>query len=106
MPANKLILATLATLIANWPLQSLANSLSRDSASFDSQPVTIIPAVTKAWQVADLYSRATGIVDEVYVEIGDAVSRGDVLLTIKDPILDTELRILQAELKAAEAEHK
>ena len=106
MPANKLILATLATLIANWPLQSLADSVSRDFATVDGQRVTVIPAVTKAWQVADLQSRATGIVDEVYVEIGDAVSRGDVLLTINDPILDTELRILQAELKEAEAEHK
>lgn len=106
MPANKLILATLATLIGNWPLQSLADSVSRDFATVDGQPVTVIPAVTKAWQVADLHSRATGIVDEVYVEIGDAVSRGDVLLTINDPILDTELRILQAELKEAEAEHK
>lgn len=106
MPANKLILATMATLIANWPLQSLADSVSRDSATFESQPMTVIPAITRAWKMADLHSRATGIVDEVYVEIGDAVSRGDVLLTINDPILDTELRILLAELKEAEAEHK
>tara|TARA_Y100000296_G_C5135104_1_gene237762 strand:+ start:362 stop:1201 length:840 start_codon:yes stop_codon:yes gene_type:complete len=106
MPSNKLILATLVTLIANWPLPSLADSVSRDSAAFESQPVTVIPAVTKAWQMADLHSRATGIVDEVYVEIGDAVSRGDILLTINDPLLDTELRILQAELKEAEAGHK
>ena len=106
MPANKLILATLATLLVNWPMQSLADSVSNNSATFESQPVTIIPAVPKAWQMADLHSRATGIVDEVYAEIGDAVSRGDVLLTINDPILETELSILHAELKEAEAEHK
>ena len=89
MPANKLILATLATLLVNWPMQSLADSVSNNSATFESQPVTIIPDDTKAWQKADLHSRATGIVDEVYAEIGDAVSRGDVLLTINDPILET-----------------
>ena len=62
------------------------------------------PAVAKAWRSASLYSRSTGIVENVLVEVGQRVSQGDILIIINNPIIQTELAALNAQLKETQAD--
>ncbi|GGZ79985.1 efflux RND transporter periplasmic adaptor subunit [Paraglaciecola chathamensis] len=106
MPASKLLTAFVMFLISNWSVQLSAKPQSNEQVTEKAQNVTVIPAITKAWQTAELFSRGTGIVAKVNAEVGDEVSEGDALVIMDDPTLHAELSILQAELKEVKAELK
>ena len=106
MPASKLLTAFVMFLISNWSVQLSAKPQSNEQVTEKAQNVTVIPAITKAWQTAELFSRGTGIVAKVNAEVGDEVSEGDALVIMDDPTLHADLSILQAELKEVKAELK
>jgi HlyD family secretion protein len=57
-----------------------------------------LPGQTEAFDVANLYPRATGYVAERRVDIGSQVRAGDLLLRIEAPDLDQQLEQAKAEL--------
>jgi RND family efflux transporter MFP subunit len=65
-----------------------------------------LPGETRAWFESTIYARVNGYVDKWFVDIGDHVRKGQVLVTIDTPDLDAELAATQAKLQAAEADVK
>ncbi|HEY1412779.1 MAG TPA: efflux RND transporter periplasmic adaptor subunit, partial [Rhodopila sp.] len=64
-----------------------------------SAPVDLtLPGQTEAFDVANLFPRATGYVAERRVDIGSRVHAGDLLLRIEAPDLDQQLEQAQAQL--------
>jgi HlyD family secretion protein len=57
-----------------------------------------LPGQTEAFDVANLFPRATGYVAERRVDIGSRVHKGDLLLRIAAPDLDQQLTQAQAQL--------
>jgi RND family efflux transporter MFP subunit len=57
-----------------------------------------LPGQTEAFDVANLYPRATGYVAERRVDIGSRVHKGDLLVRIEAPDLDQQLAQSQAQL--------
>jgi HlyD family secretion protein len=57
-----------------------------------------LPGQTEAFDVANLYPRATGYVAERRVDIGSRVHSGDLLLRIEAPDLDQQLEQARAQL--------
>ena len=64
----------------------------------DSPVQLTLPGQTEAFDVANLYPRATGYVAERRVDIGSRVRAGDLLLRIAAPDLDQQLAQAQAQL--------
>ena len=64
----------------------------------DSPVQLTLPGQTEAFDVANLYPRATGYVAERRVDIGSRVNAGDLLLRIDAPDLDQQLRQAEAQL--------
>jgi RND family efflux transporter MFP subunit len=62
-----------------------------------------LPGQTEAFDVANLYPRATGYVAERRVDIGSRVHKGDLLLRIAAPDLDQQLTQAEAQLGQNEA---
>jgi RND family efflux transporter MFP subunit len=63
------------------------------------QPIDLtLPGQTEAFDVANLYPRATGYVAERRVDIGSRVHKGDLLVRIEAPDLDQQLAQAQAQL--------
>ncbi|MEA2739388.1 MAG: hypothetical protein QOH05_2695 [Acetobacteraceae bacterium] len=58
----------------------------------------MLPGQTEAFDVANLFPRATGYVAERRVDIGSQVKAGDLLLRIEAPDLDQQLLQAQAQL--------
>jgi len=56
----------------------------------------------EANQSANLAFSTSGIVDKVYVDIGDSVKKGQVLASLKVGDLKAELKVLEVELKYAQ----
>jgi len=63
-----------------------------------------VPATIEAYETADLYTRASGYIREVRVDIGDTVKAGDILAVIDVPEMADELRQAEAVLGAKEAQ--
>ena len=67
-------------------------------------PVELVqPGQTEAFDVANLYPRATGYIAERLVDIGSRVHKGDLLLRIAAPDLDQQLAQAQAQLGQTQA---
>lgn len=62
------------------------------------------PGIVEAAASADLFSRISGYVDQVKVDIGDTVEAGDVILVVDVPELAQELALKEALVGQAEAE--
>lgn len=62
-----------------------------------------LPARTAPEERADIYSRATGIVRERKVDIGDSVRAGDVLAILDAPEIDRQIERARAALETAKA---
>jgi HlyD family secretion protein len=62
-----------------------------------------LPGQTEAFDVANLYPRATGYVVERRVDIGSHVHAGDLLLRIEAPDLDQQLQQAQAQVGQTQA---
>jgi RND family efflux transporter MFP subunit len=72
-------------------------------ASDAAVPITL-PATTSAFSVANMYARASGYVEKRYVDIGDRVKEGQLLVEIVAPELDHQIAQAEAtlgQLKAA-----
>ena len=63
----------------------------------------VLPGQTAAWYESTIYARVNGYVKQWYVDIGDHVTRGQLLATIETPDLDAELAAARAQLKTSEA---
>jgi RND family efflux transporter MFP subunit len=64
-----------------------------------------LPATTSAFAVANIFARASGYIETRYVDIGDAVKRGQLLAEITAPELDHQIaqgEAALAQLKAAQ----
>ncbi|HXP63872.1 MAG TPA: efflux RND transporter periplasmic adaptor subunit [Steroidobacteraceae bacterium] len=64
----------------------------------------VLPGQTAAWYETTIYARVSGYVAKWSVDIGDHVSKGQVLATIETPELDAELAASKAQLQASEAQ--
>jgi RND family efflux transporter MFP subunit len=62
-----------------------------------------LPGQTEAFDVANLYPRATGYVAERRVDIGSRVRAGDLLLRIEAPDLDLQFEQARAQLSQTQA---
>ena len=69
------------------------------------QPL-ILPGEAAAWYESTIYARVNGYVGNWQADIGDHVSRGQLLATIETPELDAALVAAKAKLRASEAEVK
>ena len=63
-----------------------------------------LPGQTAAWYTSTIYARVNGYVAHWYVDIGDHVSKGQVLALIETPELDAELAAARAQLARAQAD--
>jgi RND family efflux transporter MFP subunit len=64
----------------------------------------VLPGQTAAWFETTIYARVNGYVAKWSVDIGDHVSKGQVLATIETPELDAELAAAKAQLQASQAQ--
>jgi RND family efflux transporter MFP subunit len=64
----------------------------------------VLPGETAAWYETTIYARVNGYVAKWLVDIGDHVTKGQVLATIETPELDAELAAARAQLQASEAQ--
>jgi RND family efflux transporter MFP subunit len=64
---------------------------------------TTQPARIKAFEETPLYSKIAGYVDEVHVDIGDKVSKGQALVTLRVPELEDDVRQKSALVEEAAA---
>ncbi len=67
-------------------------------------PSLSLPGETHAWYESTIYARVTGYVKKWNVDIGDYVSKGQVLAEIETPELDAQLVAARAKLNAAGAD--
>lgn len=70
-----------------------------------SRPIEL-PARIEAFQQATVYSRVSGYLSRIAVDIGDRVSEGQLLAKIDVPEIVDEYRELEAKLAANRAEHR
>jgi len=68
--------------------------------------VLTLPGETRGWYTSSIYARVSGYVAKWIVDIGDRVTKDQVLATIDTPELDAQLDAGQAQLVASEAEVK
>jgi RND family efflux transporter MFP subunit len=64
----------------------------------------VLPGQTAAWHTSTIYARVNGYVGKWFVDIGDAVHRGQVLALIETPDLDAQLAAARAQLRAGAAQ--
>jgi RND family efflux transporter MFP subunit len=65
-----------------------------------------LPGETRGWYSSTIYARVSGYVANWIVDIGDRVTKDQVLATIDTPELDAQLEAAQAQFAASEAEVK
>src|SRR5262245_5188145 len=65
------------------------------------QRTTTQPGEIQAFEAAPLYAKASGYVEKVHVDIGDAVKQGDLLVTLYIPEVQQELKGKEAQLAVA-----
>ena len=63
----------------------------------------VLPAQTAAWYESTIYARVSGYVASWQVDIGDHVTKGQVLASIETPELDAQLQAARAQLQSSEA---
>jgi RND family efflux transporter MFP subunit len=64
----------------------------------------VLPGETAAWYESTIYARVNGYVAKWLVDIGDHVTKGQVLAIIETPDLDAELGAARAQLQASRAQ--
>src|SRR5262245_43422854 len=60
--------------------------------------VVSLPATTSAFATANIFARASGYIDKRYVDIGDRVKEGQLLVEIVAPELDHQIAQAEATL--------
>jgi RND family efflux transporter MFP subunit len=64
----------------------------------DATVLVSLPATTSAFSVANIYARASGYIEKRYVDIGDRVKEGQLLVEIVAPELDHQIAQAEATL--------
>ena len=64
----------------------------------DATVLVSLPATTSAFAVANMYARASGYIEKRYVDIGDRVKEGQLLVEIVAPELDHQIAQAEATL--------
>jgi RND family efflux transporter MFP subunit len=64
----------------------------------DATVLVTLPATTSAFVVASMYARASGYIEKRYVDIGDRVEEGQLLVEIVAPELDHQIAQAEATL--------
>ena len=116
--AVALVLLTAFVVVETVRLVS-SRSLARETAALAGAPAVVevaavrpaaegpgltLPGETHGWYESTIYARVDGYVAKWNVDIGDHVSKGQVLADIETPELDAQLAAAQAKLKAAQAD--
>lgn len=96
-----LLISTL--LITSAPAKDPAPVRTAAARAIQGEQVIRLPAETAAIEEALIFSRASGLVEERRVDLGDAVKRGQVLAIISAPEIDRELDGARAALRQAQA---
>ncbi len=63
-----------------------------------------LPGNTQAFDDTPIYARTSGYLKQWFVDIGQHVSKGQLMATIETPELDQQLQVSQADLKSAQAD--
>jgi RND family efflux transporter MFP subunit len=69
----------------------------------DNQQTLLLPGDLQPIQNIPIYARANGFIHERFVDIGDIVKGGQLLITIETPELDQQLEQAKANVRVAEA---
>jgi RND family efflux transporter MFP subunit len=69
----------------------------------DNQQTLLLPGDLQPIQNIPIYARANGFIHERFVDIGDIVKAGQLLITIETPELDQQLEQAKANVRVAEA---
>jgi RND family efflux transporter MFP subunit len=72
----------------------------------DEIVIATLPATTSAFAVANIFARASGYIDKRYVDIGDRVKEGQLLVEITAPELDHQIAQAEATLVQLQAAHQ
>jgi RND family efflux transporter MFP subunit len=64
----------------------------------------VLPGETAAWYESTIYARVNGYVSKWLVDIGDHVTKGEVLAIIETPEVDAELEASHAQLKSSQSQ--
>jgi RND family efflux transporter MFP subunit len=63
-----------------------------------------LPGNTQAYDDTPIYARTSGYLQKWYVDIGQHVTKGELMATIETPELDEQLMVARADLKSAQAD--
>jgi len=63
-----------------------------------------LPGNTQAYNDTPIYARTSGYLKQWFVDIGQHVTKGQLMATIETPELDEQLQVAQANLKSAQAD--
>jgi len=63
-----------------------------------------LPGNTQAFDDTPIYARTNGYLKQFYVDIGQHVSKGELMAVIETPEVDQQLQVAQADLKSAQAD--
>ncbi|MEO6922797.1 MAG: efflux RND transporter periplasmic adaptor subunit, partial [Bryocella sp.] len=63
-----------------------------------------LPGSIEAFNETPIYARTSGYLKRWFVDIGQHVTKGELMATIETPELDEQLQVAQANLKSAEAD--
>ena len=100
-------IAAICSVVAGNAVSSRAHAQSTSPATTqsakDSPPTIVAPASVAAFYTADLYAKDSGYILEVKADIGDHVTKGQVLAEIDDPELKQQLASIESVLAAKEA---
>lgn len=96
-----LLVLLFVPLLATASEPGAAAQIVRPEAPQESVPLRL-PARTAPAEEAEIFSRATGVVGERRVDIGDRVKAGDILATIDAP--EVTQRVARAQAAVAQAE--
>ena len=69
-----------------------------------SQSEIALPGNTQAFDDTPIYARTSGYLKAFYVDIGQHVSKGELMAVIETPEVDQQLQVAQADLKSAQAD--
>src|SRR5437868_5500995 len=97
------VIAVLASSSLSTAQQPAQNQPATRAAPDAAAPTVVVPATVAAFYMADLYAKDSGYLSEVKADIGDHVTKGQVLAIIDDPELQQHFIGVEATL-ASKAE--
>ncbi|WP_299767943.1 efflux RND transporter periplasmic adaptor subunit [uncultured Pseudoteredinibacter sp.] len=100
---SKAVAKSLLALCLSLPITLMANDVELVYPQADDfGDVLPISASVEALQHSKLATQQAGLLSELYVEVGDSVQAGDILLKLDDQLAKLEVNQAQASLKAAQ----